>query len=475
MEVEALAPTALDLTRWTQGLAWRPVEGAPEFNAVLDVRLKSNRADVDWAPGETSTDPAQVPTTASPADTSSPGEHPAIHAEPYWVPSEVSSDRARPARTEIRYVIGDAQLKPSAEVRSNPRSKARIGRIHPLSLTLGPKSKTVAPIRNAAGVSQSVTAQTKAVRATAGAVAAATSTTAEQHLAVVQCPAAAATVSPFDAQASVHADRLMQILAGILREDETDLARDRLLSTIATRFPAAFDAPLSPAANAPRALLRRGTAEQRIQRREIVVASQSNRVLRSLETIATSKRQKTTAPVPDEVVVATQAEKVLATLLDLSVARDAQAKRDARELRKQRDVRRTKVATLRAHAAAQSPRPEPTPLAAATNAATQVDIEPTLLRIADPVASAVEVLRADDASQRPPAQETNAIAPVPDEIAVLMRAEKVLASLPSVARDVQMKRDPRKQRDTRNTRVATLRAASGTRTDTACDRHARND
>lgn len=175
--------------------------------------------------------------------------------------------------------------------------------------------------------------------------------------------------------ASPHADRLLQDLAAVLPQEAATWSRETVLSTVAERFPAAIgpDAfALPPAEQAAPATPGHEARPRATPRREIVVASHTDKVLRQLEAVLT--KDSADASEPDEMIVATQAEKVLAMLMELPAPRKVKA---------QRDTRQPATATLRAEAAAAAIVATAEPLSAATPQALAVDIDLTRPPIAE--------------------------------------------------------------------------------------------
>lgn len=192
--------------------------------------------------------------------------------------------------------------------------------------------------------------------------------------------------------ASPHADRLLQDLAAVLPQEAATWSRETVLSTVAERFPAAIgpDAFALPLAEQAAPATPGHEARPRATpRREIVVASHTDKVLRQLETVLT--KDSADASEPDEMIVATQAEKVLAMLMELPAPRKAKA---------QRDTRQPATATLRADAAAAAIVTTAEPLSAAAPQALAVDIDVTRPPIAELIVEPTAVAPAAPAAQR---------------------------------------------------------------------------
>ena len=136
---------------------------------------------------------------------------------------------------------------------------------------------------------------------------------------------------------SVHSERLMESLAAIVLEDMTplndgrfaDQSDDRALPTSLDRLAADVLAPTAQAA----ARAFEPTAPARVEPRKIIVASQSDKVLRSLGAILSDDRDEVGA-IRSDALVATQTDKVLETLRDASSVHNQVEDGAARRARK---------------------------------------------------------------------------------------------------------------------------------------------
>jgi hypothetical protein len=248
----------------------------------------------------------------------------------------------------------------------------------------GPKHEPAEAVSKSTFARAAVLPAAVPINASADVIAAPSSVTrievSAQHAATVRV-GAGPTAPPEPIPASAHADRLLESLAAILQADVTTLSRDHVLARVAERFPAAGAEPTvsRPAASASAA---RESMPQRIERREIVVVAQTNKVLRDLEAILSDQRDEVGSieSEPNEMIVYTQAEKVLATLLDVSSTRNAREDGSTRRIRKLDAARLRTPAGPPTTAAGWS-----VPTAATARATTIVDIDLNLPLIAEAV------------------------------------------------------------------------------------------
>lgn len=289
--------TALDRTRWSPGLAWRTEEGAPDlFELLQREQVVVRGSKDDWAPGEMPQEPQPVSRRAF---------------------GPTAPDRPDAA-------LGETSPEPLAEARSassepQPAARGRLKRLRALVQAVAAKHLQPAEGSGPPGAADSPVLVAAVV--------------ADDRAAAAE-PSSAVAAASAEAQApSVHATRLMESLAAIVLEDLAILSGDAAAARIAERFPAwaaealAFDAP--PVVAPMVALHAPG-----IERRKIVVAPQSGKVLQCLEAVLSDAMLPfgTVRAEPAETFVATQESRVLATLLEISSARkdldDPAARRD---------------------------------------------------------------------------------------------------------------------------------------------------
>lgn len=146
-------------------------------------------------------------------------------------------------------------------------------------------------------------------------------------------PAGTSAAQPAPNSATTHAERLMESLAAVVLEDVSGLDSDAALSVLAEQAPGsslALEAPYDAAYAAPHDTAHDAAHDaayetpaphlpaddsiaRRVEQREIA-APPADRVLRELEFILSSDEDTHDAPPADEPIVATNADKVLATL-----------------------------------------------------------------------------------------------------------------------------------------------------------------
>ena len=174
------------------------------------------------------------------------------------------------------------------------------------------RGPTVAERASGRGTSQ------QAAGARAGAATAIVGDLARGGITVAAMPAVAPALS-------VHTERLMESLAAIVLEDMTPLNGDRLvdqsdnrvLTTSLDRPAADVPLPTVPAAVQAAAQPVEPAPSARAEPRKIVVATQADKVLRSLGAILSDDRDEVGA-IRSDALVATQTDKVLETLRDAS-------------------------------------------------------------------------------------------------------------------------------------------------------------
>lgn len=331
----ATAETALDRTRWLPGLVWR--SSTDEFDGTL-VSTAATASDLDledWAPGE---GPArrQQRSVSETNDASKRGKAdvwlaPALPASPA-LPEATVAARAVPigstvAKTWMRE--GERRRVKRGEVKlfqsdPHPGVTRRLYRTDLLVRVphnkLGASSQPRGPT-----VSERASARITNLQATAFAGGAAHASTA-----VAAMPA----IAPAE---SVHAGRLMESLAAIVLEDMTPLngrhfvdeSDDRALTATLDRLAADVPPPTAHAA----AQAGEPTPSARVEPRKIVVATQADKVLRSLGAILSDERDEVGA-IRSDALVATQSDKVLETLRDASSVHNQVEDGAARRVRK---------------------------------------------------------------------------------------------------------------------------------------------
>jgi hypothetical protein len=192
---------------------------------------------------------------------------------------------------------------------------------------------------------------------------------------------------------SIHAEWLTQSLAAILPDGITGLPAEEMLARVARRFPAAVAMPPEASLQAWRGVLRRDAALLALQRRDIVVTSQTDKVLRNLHgVLAPAQEVQTQTADSEDMVVTTHAEKVLATLMELTRERRAHEIRAKHEARRAAKAAAT-AAVLRAEAARQAPPQDPGLLQDRRRAAKAVELDidlSALPALAEPAASVRE-------------------------------------------------------------------------------------
>lgn len=325
----APAATALDRTRWSPGFIWRTEEGAFNFAPPPQTQGQVGRLNEDWAPGEALAESRRL-----------------VEGIPRSHASDVApTNPALGVRDLEQGGSGDALLEAvefaAVEVGSRPpmgleavdlptnltpKAHGRVHRLRAFVQGFSTKQKTQPVIAKVGlhAIARSAILPMPGVNVEAR----------PQSFATVQS-GAASSVQPDARAASSHADRLMKSLAAVLMEDVTALSSETVLLKLAERFPAAIgELPTPEAAVATRS--KRTSAERLIGLRDIVVAPQSSKVLRNLEAILSNERDEVGAIHQEAsgAIVATQAEKVLATLGRISPAQGVPEDGAARRTRK---------------------------------------------------------------------------------------------------------------------------------------------
>jgi hypothetical protein len=352
--LEAPAATALDRTRWSPGLTWRTEEDALDLAEPQEALRAVSPLKDEWAPGEVPEQPqrlGQRTPRATPDDRAEAprGTEGRVEDETAAAhPDALERAAAKPEAVDTG--SRPARVAEAGGIPSNPKASFR-GRLHRVRVLMQDFSAKHASVEL-----ESSPAIVRSARLPVPMIAVDGHVDARPPAPAEAGPQGVATIR-FSASPSVqadaeptssHADRLMESLAAVLLEDVTTLSHDVALSKIAERFPAAIvEPPLSEPQAAVAAPGSKATA-QRIERRNIVVAPQSSKVLRSLEAILSGERDEVGAirGEPSEKTVATEAEKVLATLFDVSSVHNEREDGAARRIRK------LAAAKLRAEAAA---------------------------------------------------------------------------------------------------------------------------
>ena len=339
---QAPSETALDRTRWAPGLVWRL--NTDEFDGTL-VSKTSTASDLDldeWAPGE---GPARQPqrSVAENIDDAKRGKADALLS---------------PALLEATVVARAAPIGPTIAktwTREGERRRVKRGevklfhsdlhtgvtrRLYRTDLLVRvPHNELVASSqRRGPTVSERASARVANLQAT---------TIAGD---VTRGSITVAAISAVAPAASVHTERLMESLAAIVLEDMTplnggrfaDQSDDRAVTTSLDRL--AADG-LSPTAQAA-AQAGEPTASARAEPRMIVVATQADKVLRSLGAILSDERDEVGA-IRSDALVATQTDKVLEALRDASSVHNQVEDGAARRARKLNAAKLSKDAATR--------------------------------------------------------------------------------------------------------------------------------
>lgn len=334
---EAPAQTALDRTRWSPGLLWRL--STDEFDGTQP-STTSTAADLvfdEWAPGE---GPArrQPRSVAETVDDAKRGK------------AYVLLARALPALPALLEATGVAHAAPigstiaktwtrEGERRRVKRGEVELFRSDPHTGVTRRLYRTDLLVRvphNELVVPSQRRGPTVAVRASAFVV------NLQATAIAGGAPNGSATVAALPAiseAVSVHTGRLMDSLAAIVLEDMTSLnavhnadpSDDRAVMTALDLDRLAADVPLPKAQAAAQA--GEPTPSTRAEPRKIVVATQTDKVLRSLGAILSDDRDEVGAIRPDA-LVATQTDKVLESLRDASSVHNQVEDGPARRARK---------------------------------------------------------------------------------------------------------------------------------------------
>ena len=418
LEVRA---TALDLTRWSPGLVWRSERDAPDPAQLWLIARTTAAVDADWAPGEASGPPAS--TAGARGDTA------AEQAEASTAPAIIdgqadgtavallddtralvdadaeSGGHAAPAQREA--VDAQSQSAPIAQAQEVPPqpSTQRLRWLRAIGDAFGRQREAAdhpAIVRPALAL-----APLDAGNAVAVALPhiVATSADATPRTAATLRLSAKPTL-PTDAQAvSAHADGLMASLAAVLLDDVSPLDRERVLTRLVERFPALRDEPSLPEPWAVATVAGGQAHAHRAESREIAVVSPSAKVLRNLEAIMLGDRDPFGAikAAPSELMVVSQADRVLSTLQDFATTRrtrELSAAMSASQRSFAKSRAKAKAATVATLAAM--------PMRLAAGAAERVDIDVMLPILAQEIATsatlaplAVPATLAEAAPQQP--------------------------------------------------------------------------
>ena len=195
------------------------------------------------------------------------------------------------------------------------------------------------------------------------------------------------STQPDKAPGSASIDRLMESLGAGLLEDATTFSRVHLIAAIAERFPAAGIDPHASKPQAASAKPDHRASTYPVVHRKLAAESQSSIVLRNLEAILYPEHGQHEAVEQETVklTVTSQTERVLATLLEVSSAREAPAQAAAFGTREAAITSLKAEVGARTNAAAGS-----APLAATKHPAIRVDIDLTVPFLAQPVAAVAQ-------------------------------------------------------------------------------------
>lgn len=369
------ADSALELTRWSPGLVWRAEQGPLDLSRVMLVTR--NIAETHLPPVV----PAAIEPAAQPLD---------IAAAVDEVPQEPGTALVHPATAEEVRALAAAP-KPRIEgpwqrIRAVLRSTGKSAR--PFAPALAAQAAPAAVERSAAQVaSPSLLGEVPDV--------APRSPAARIRFVAQSEPAQQPDPAAQGVSASAHAEQLMQSLSTVLHDDVSRVLRQGMLSRLARRFPAAFESLL---AGAEQPAFSAAVAPP-IEHRAVRVASPADRVLRQLEAIL----DKSAAP-PEELIVATQSDRVLAVLQDLWIARTIEKHRSARDQRRQsRALSARPIATAPARVAALSAA-DAAPAARGIEIDIDINLDRLLPLLVEPVATSASL---------PPLQASVALPPLP--------------------------------------------------------------
>ena len=324
IELQVPAATALDRTRWAPGLAWRIEEGGVDLFLPLQTShiaaqvASSARSE---APHKTRAEARSVPSKPKPG----------ARAQLKRVRNLIQALASKPVSSDVRVsvialtqptsahasqimeslaaivledvsVLGGAAAESRvAEQASNPIYETIV-----VDDVLAMASKLARPSpRSEARVVDAVPESSKVLRSLENLL-------SEEKRAIH-------SITPTPTPTPAEAEQLMGSLAAVTRDDDAasnDAATDsKVAETTHASSPAAVTVDTAPAAATAV-----WTAPPRTDQHRIVVAPQSTKVLRSLETILSDIKSPfgLSATEAEETFVATQSGKVLATLFEVS-------------------------------------------------------------------------------------------------------------------------------------------------------------
>lgn len=335
---QGTAETALDRTRWSPGLVWRL--STDEFDGTLVSKTSTASDSVfdEGAPGE---GPArrQLRSVAETVDFAKRGL------------ADASLAPALPAlleATTVAHAVPNGSTVAKARTREGERRRVKRGEVKvfqsdpntgvtrrlyrtDLLVRVPPNQLVALSQRRGPTVADRASARVANLQATGtGTATGLAGHVTHDSIAVAAMPAAAPALS-------VYSERLMESLAAIVLEDMTplndgrfaDQSDDRALPTSLDRLAADVLAPTAQAAGQSF----EPTAPARVEPRKIIVASQSDKVLRSLGAILSDDRDEVGA-IRSDALVATQTDKVLETLRDASSVHNQVEDGAARRARK---------------------------------------------------------------------------------------------------------------------------------------------
>ena len=361
LAIEERVAVAFGPSRWSPVLSWQGEQGAFDSPGLSNTLRVAGARDDDWAPGEVAEVPerlGQRPVSATDSDSSTTLSDSDAQVTATVQAASVHPKEAKPKTTDARARSAKPAVARSGESKSSARGP--LYRVRVLTQAVS-THRMVAAIVDAARSP----AITRSVRLPVPVIASegldGTRLKAIEAGTEVDPQRGAAALAPHVMPASAHMDRLMESLAAIVREERPTPAGGLVASTqdepiLAPSHVSAAAEPLVEAG------MRSATSAHRVDRPEIVVASQASKVLGSLEAILSNDRDEVGASVAarSATVVATQAGKVLAALAQVSTSRgqpeDGASKR-ARKLDKAKQRMKAAAAASAATATLSSAAP----------------------------------------------------------------------------------------------------------------------
>lgn len=289
------AATAGDNTRWAPGFTWRTDEEAFDLPMPFEGLYPVERPSTEWAPGELAEGNHQWSVHAplvSPVDRPADGFEGSAQ-------SGAEAETAAPDRQEAK----------AAETITRPNEpELRVRVVAPRAGVLAQRFRAAPAMAEVDG-GEPTSRSISSISPTAG---------------LLDAP-------PHPA----HMARLMETLAAVVLDDEAT-ARDDPASRRTKHTPPPVHEPSNPEPERIASVPGAGATAPGVERRDIVVSTESGKVLRSLEAILSGERDEVGAIYAGgrERVVATHAEKVLQELDDVLSARDGPETGSARRARK---------------------------------------------------------------------------------------------------------------------------------------------